>query len=264
MKKLSLKHVILFFVSMLLFASCLGEGRNTESGPAVGVVRFDMKTFQNVLDVDATTSFYSIRFKNINEGACLYVLYEIDWDDPENSSENILAKGYLTVSILDSKELDQFNMNYYGITDTTQMIANEFEIIDPIYNNDFAYIRGMGFFGSILEMPADQKMYWDLSCNMQDDAKIDNDVLTNNKRVYDVFLRSIVERTSSKSPEKIGMLNAYYMEPFMEKIARDEKNLGHTTVRLRINYPSAIKDGQITWSQQTSNEISISSILADK
>jgi len=257
MKKLNVQSVFLFFISVLLFVSCMGPGKNTESGYAVGVVRFDMKTFQNVLDVDDVTSFYNIKFTNTSEGACFIVVYEIDYDAPENSYESILANGFITVSILESKELDQFNM-LSSITDTSKVLSNELHILDPIIGGEFYYVKGMGFFSTALEIPPDQKMYFILSCNMQDEAKIDN-----GQRVYDVFLRTTIDRASSKTPEKTGILNAYNMKYFMEKFARDEKALGNTTIRLRFNYASAIKDDQITWSQQISNEIFISSILSD-
>jgi len=255
MKKLNLQRVIMCFVSLLLFVSCWEGGANKESGYAVGVVRLNETIFANVLDVSEYESFYSSLFANSYPGACFQVYYELDYDDPDNTYENVVANGFYKVIIIDKYELDRFDMAY-SLTDTTKALADEVAIEDPILSGDLAYVKGMGFFYSILEIPAEQKMNWILSCDLQNIAKEEN-----GQRYYDVFLRSTVYQSSSKSPENTGVLNAYNMKYYLEMVAHEVKSLGNTTFKLRFNYVSKIEDEILTWSQQESTDISVDYII---
>ena len=253
---MNMQRVMLFFVSLLLFVSCWEGGTNKESGYAIGVVRTD-DNLKNVLDVSEYESFYSILFANTNEGACLQVYYELDYDAPENSYDNIVANGYYTVTIIDKFELDRFEMAY-NITDTTKTLVDEIAIQEPIMSGDFAYVKGMGFFYSVLEIPAEQKMMWHLSCDLQNMVTEEN-----GQRYYDVFLRSTVYQSSSKSSENTAVLNAYNMKYFIEMVAREVKSLDQSSFKLRFNYVSDIKDEIPIWSHQETSDISVDYIIFD-
>ena len=257
MKKINLQNVVLFFISLLLFTSCIGTNSNSESGYIVGVVRIETKTFKPVLDVSDDVAFYSVRFENTNPGACLHVYYELDFDSPENSYEVVASRGYFTVNILDKVELDQWYMSHYPDT-TSQVLTDEVALLDPAMGGEVAYVKGMAFFGSILEIPAGQTMYWRLSCDMQDYMKEEG-----GSRYYDVFLRATVKTSSNKSPERTGSINAYDMQSYLERIARDEKNRDSKEFKIRFNYVSEIKDEVITWKQQESLPIFVAFILGE-
>ena len=262
MKKLSLQHVILLCVSLMLFASCMGEGSNRESGYIVGVVRLHEVSGIKVLYIDDYNSLYSIAFANTNLDACLQVYYELDYDLPENSYDNLIANGYYTVTILDKMELDPFVMSY-SLTDTSRVLNNELPITEPLYNRDIiAYIKGWSFICNVIELPEGQEMSWDLSCDMSDYVKEEN-----NQRKYDVFLRSYLKpgaTASTKSNITAYPVNAYNMRSYMDRIARDEKALGSTSFTIRFNYPSKIEDDVITWSSVESNAISVDVVIPEE
>ncbi len=252
MKKLNVKYVILFFVSVLVLTSCMGERGNKQTGSAVGVVRFDTKTFKNVLDVTETDAFFWIGFDQVSTGVCLFVDYEIDYDAPENSYESVLANGYLTVIITKKEVVDNFDMAY-SVSDTSIIMKDEVTIYEPVLGKEFYYVKGMAFFYSVVDVPNKQDLYWSLSCNIQDIVKTENGV-----RYYDVYLRCYkIFPIRTESSEKRYCLNAYDMKSYFEKIAREENNLGSDTFKLRINYPSTINDDQITWSQVTIENIPV-------
>jgi hypothetical protein len=258
MKKLNFKYGVLFFISLLLFVSCMGETGNKESGYAVGVVRMEDKALINVLDVDEYTSFYSILFANTTPGACFHIYYELDYDLPENSYESVLSKGYYTISVIDKVELDRWEMVYH-LSDTSQVMQDEVVLIEPISSGDFAYIKGMAFFCTLLEMPAEQKMYWTLSCDIQNYMQEED----GGQRYYDVFLRATVKIPSTKSSDRTGIINAYNMQYYLERIAQDEHSRGSNSFKIRFNYVSDIKDEKITWKQQESLPINIETILPE-
>ena len=235
-----LQNVIMFFVSLLLFASCMGEGSNTATGTLYGVVRMDNNTLKKVLDVNEYESLYSPTILNNRDlGACLFVYYEVDYDLPDNSPENIEANGYLTVTYMQVLVEGERQDMWYNM-DTSNILHNEVAINDPASEGVFAYVKGRGFFWSVVTIPSDQKMSWYLSCDIQNVEK-------NEHKTYDVFLRCTAEDVGTKPIEQEGFLNAYNMKLFLETIARQEKDLGSGNFTLRINYVSAVNDEQLTW-----------------
>ena len=255
MKKIILQSVALFFVSLLLLTSCLGEGRNVESGSTVGVVRFDFKSARNVLDVSAVDAFYSSRFQMDNDGDCFSVDYEIDYDDPVNSPESIEANGYFTVKIFDRTSIPKGFINF--LTDTSQAVTDELPLLSPVLNGESRYINGMFFIVSALQMPSDQKMDFHISYDMEN-------MLTEEyvDRYYNVFMRATVFTAGRDSKENTAVRNAFPLKYLFEYIARKEKESGGKTFNLRFNYPSEIsEDGQIKWQHQDLNYIPVDHIL---
>ena len=61
MKKLILQRVVCIFASLLLLMSCMGEVPNTRDGYSFGMVRYDYKTGENVLDINDEVNLYSSR-----------------------------------------------------------------------------------------------------------------------------------------------------------------------------------------------------------
>ena len=252
MKKLNLQYVILFFVAMLLLSSCIGDKRNVISTSAFGVIRFDYGKFRNVLDVSANESFYHIQFQTAAEGDCFWVYYELDYDLPENSMENVLdADGNYTYTIsLMLKESVDLGTLYYTLMDTSTVLANEVAIIEPMSEGAFWYIKGNVFLVSTLEIPDNQTMWWDLSydyTNMVSES--------GNRRYYDLYLRATIRDKGTKTPEQISVPIAFDMYSYLSTAALKEKELGGDAFTIRIHYPSAIsEDGIITWDYQDTTE----------
>ena len=260
MKKFDLQRVVLFWVSLLLLSSCIGEEPKISFGNAVGVVSIENKTFKKVLDVGNNVSFYSIMLVNKNPGACFYIYYEFDKDSPENSDENVAANGYYTTTHMQlSEELERIGM-LYSITDTSNVLTNEVAVITPILNEYFAYINGVGFIFSVLDISSEQEMDWNLSCDFENMVKEED-----GKRYYDVFLRSTVHQSSTNPTTRVNVINPFNMKDFLESIAQEEKNLGNEKFTLRFNYASEIKDDKITWKQQESPlELPVAYILPNE
>ena len=266
MKRLNFKGVVLFFVSLLLFASCLGEGRNVQSGSTYGVTRYDYLKGINLLDVTETESFYSIRF-NLSEGgiivpiddACFLVSYELDYDLPENSTESVVANGYYTVTIYDRLELDKLQI-FSSLGDTSKALTNEVAIVNPIVDNYFTYIKGKSFVVSTVEVPSDQKMNWSLSYDYN------NMVSTEGSATYcDVYLRATIRGYAGTNlKDKISFANAFDMEYYLKAATNKVNELGKSEFKLRFYYPSIINDeGQITWGAQYSQDLYVSSFISE-
>ena len=256
MKKLNLQYVIMFVVSLLLFVSCIGETPRKEVGNAFGVVR--EKTFmQNVFDISDGVTLYSSWFANMDPGTCLHIFYEIDYDLPANSPESVEANGYYQVSVFNYQIIDDYPMSFF-VTDTTEVWNEEVAHVKAVLDGGWYYVNGMFFICNVLNIPVDQEMYWNLSCDIENYVTEEN-----GKRYYDVFLRSAINESGAASTVDVDIVNAFDMKYYLEKIAREEKQLGHESFKLRFNYVSNIKDGQLTWSQQETNDIRVTHIIPE-
>ena len=258
MKRLNLQGIMLFFVSLLFLTSCLGEGPQVQPGRTCVVVRFDMKSGKNLLDVSETESFYSNQFDYASEGNCFFVSYEIDYDKEENSAANIEANGYILVDVYHKPEIDRWNVSAV-LTDTSQVLMDEVVLNYAIMNGEFVYIKGIFFVNSALIMPADQQMYWNLSYDYDNMMSEEQGF-----RYYNVYLRASIRVASTKSKDGYIITNAFDMKNYLENVANKEKESGGTSFRIRFHYASEIsEDGQIKWSSQDSNEIRIINIVPE-
>ena len=261
MKKIILQHVVLLFVSLMLLSSCMGEGRNVESGGTFGVVRFDYeKAGKNVLDVTDDIALYHIFLETAYEGNCYWVVYEIDYDKPENSYESLIANGYLTVDILEKAQIERWTV-VPTLTDTSSAITNEVALLSPMLsystssNPEWFYLKGILCITSSLNIPTDQKMYWSLSFDRDNMITI-----SENTQYFDVFLRSSVRSQGSFSKGDVFISNAFDMRDYLKEAANKVKEAGGTLFKLRINYPSLIdENGQLKWSSQATGDIPVSS-----
>ena len=242
MKKFILKNVVLFFVTLLLITSCMGEGKSVESGQTFGVVRFDYKTSYNLLDVSDYESLYSIRFQTteINDGDCYLVAFEIDHGIPENSLESVNANGFLSVTIIDKAPIERWAVSPL-LTDTSKVMTNEVAITSSTLN--WQYVKGIFFTVSSLEIPSNQTMNWNLSYDMDNTLTEEH-----GQKFYNVFLRTTIRSQGTFAKEAIVVANAFNMNYYLKSIAKEVKETGGKSIILRINYPSEIsKDEQITW-----------------
>jgi hypothetical protein len=228
--------------AMVTLSSCLDGGSNKISDTVVGIVRLDTKTFKNVLDVSAYESFYSPAFSNMDEGACCHIYYELDYEDPNNTSEMLAANGYYTVTVLDKVEIDKYHMTPGADTSLTAL-PEETPIIDPTYQV-FGYVKGIVFITHQLNRSQDQRTNWELSYNWNKPSQNDE-----GDNVYDVYLRAKIRVADSKTPEEGFESCAYDMKEFLESAAQIEKGLGKSKVIIRFHYVSDIKDGTATWSR---------------
>ena len=256
MKKFNLQNVGLFFISLVMFSSCLDEGRNIQGGTAFGVVRYDYATGLTLLDV-ADASFYSVRFQDTADGACYFVQYELDYSKPENASDRVLASGYYSATILAREEVDRWGMSYF-FTDTSMVLTDEIAIIEPTWDGECDYVKGMFFILSTLKMPSDQRMKWNMSFDSENMVTEERGL-----RFYDVYLRATIQHQGVRSPEETVVANAFNMGYYLDMAAKQEKGLGNNSFMLRFHYVSEIKDEQITWSTQNSVEVPVDVVLID-
>lgn len=261
MKKLNLFGIV-FLMAIGMLTSCLGEGSNSSSGTAIGVIRTDFRTFTNVLDISEYESFSSPAFGNMSEGSCCIVAYTLNYDLPENSTEMVKTNGYYTVTVAQKEEIEQFYMAY-SLTDTTRLLDHEMPIINPVYENAGQYVKGRLFIAHLVKQPEDQKTAYHLSYDPQfTDIKEGS----NGNRIYDVFLRATVVAEGSKtSEERLSELYAYNMSNYFNEVANMEDGLGKKTFDIRFNYVSDIKDGtDMVWKQSNTFSMSVADILPDE
>jgi len=226
--------------AMMMLSSCLEGGGNKMTDTTAGVIRFDDNTFKNVLDVSEYESLYAPTFDNMAEGACCFVYYELDFEDPENTSEMVAAHGYYWVTIMDKAEVERFYM--LSSLDTSSVaLEKELAVTNPVYQVN-GYVKGVLFVTHQLVMAEDQKITWRLSGDYQNPAKDDS-----GSNVYDVYLRAVERIESSKTHEESYATYAYDMKYFFQNAARAEKALGKDRVAIRFNYVSKIEDGVATW-----------------
>jgi hypothetical protein len=254
MKKISKYGAIFVMAAMVMLTSCLDGGKNSASGVEFGVARFEMKTMKMVLDIPDGT-LYSEAFQNLNEGACCWVQFDIDYDAPENSSDMVSALGYYTVTVTSKEEIDKYMASNF-LTDTARVQPNEIAVVNPVYNI-YRYVKNNFFIGQVLQQPTDQKYQWSLSYNGQNMSKEEN-----GQNVYDVYVRAMVVSPSSKSPEDKEYINAYDMGNYLNAIAQTEKNLSKSYVYIRFNYVSEIKDDVLIWKQSEKQELPIAAFIS--
>jgi len=229
--------------AMTTLPSCLEGGSNTMTDTVVGVVRFDTKTFRNVLDVAANAAFYSPAFANMEEGACCHIYYELNYEDPSNTAEMLAANGYYTVTVMDKVELNRYSLRLGADTSLTAA-TDETPIVEA--GQVFGYVKGIVFMAHKLIRPADQRTDWEFSYNWNNPS-----VNEDGDNVYDLYLRAKIRIADTKTAEEAYESCAYDMKGFLESAAQVEKNLGKTLVILRFHYVSEINDGVATWSVQT-------------
>ena len=248
MKKLILQRVVFIFVSLFLLMSCMEEGPNTHDGFAFGIVRFDMKSGENVLDINDEVNLYASRFSFDNDGDCFFVTYLINYDDEANSFEKIEANGFVKVSIFDKLDVNRY---YLATTiDTTNVLPGEVPLEAAFWdmNGYIRYFQNKLFMFSVLQIPTDQKMDFHMSYD------IENMVTEQyGKRYYNLFLRStILDKEGTSSKDMVVIPNAFEIRNFLMEAARKEKESGtNLTFSIRLNYPTVIRDnGVMTWAHQ--------------
>ena len=259
MKKwnLNVMSAVIGITAMCMLGSCLSGGSNSSSGTTVGIVRMETKTFRNVLDIpdpSGIVSVYSPVFANMQEGACCWVEYTIDYNAPENDASIVMANGYYTVVITSKEEIDKYYM-LSAMSDTATVMNQEVAIIDPNASG-MAYLNGVMFLGHRLNKPQDQKEDWHLSYDPQN-------MTTNEygKYIYNVYLRATIRTPDTKSPGDSYALCAYEARYFMEYAAQQAKAANSDRMYLRFNYVSEIKNGVPVWKQVQDLEIPVSYIL---
>ena len=156
-------------------------------------------------------------------------------------------------------KVEKYGMSY-SITDPSEVLYNEVAISDPVADGNGVYVKGILFIMNFFGIPADKISYWDLSCDFENVVTEEN-----GQRYYDVFLRCVAsESNPTQSTETPGIINAFDVKYYIEKIAQDEKNLGGKSFKLRFNYVSKIENGQPTWAKKDTKEILIEDILSSK
>jgi hypothetical protein len=260
MKKLDLQVFTLFFVSLLLLSSCSkGEEQDTQEGSTFGIVRFDIDSNKLLLDVNNEDSFYSYLFSMKKDGDCFWVSYKIDKTREENSNEKRAANGYYTVNITeDPKDVDMWRMSSSS-TDISKPLLNEVEINDPMWDGNYAYIKGKLCMFNVIEIPSDQNMNWELS---YDQDNLSTDEYT--QSFYNVYLRATIRTEGIRSKSMVTLPNAFDVNDYMRMVANRVKDSGKSVFNLRVHYPSAISEsGQITWDSKNSRDFLVSDILYD-
>ena len=259
MKKLILQNVVWSFISILLFSSCIDEGRKVDTGYVFGVVRTDYMKGLNLLDVAEDVSFYSSRFEYDYDGDCFFVYYEIDHELPGNSFESVEKNGFYEVTIgTEKQKVDKWNVSVLLPADTLTSLPDELPIKAAL-DGDIIYIKGKMFLISNLQKATYQKINWTLKYD------IDN-MLTEERgqRYYNLFLRA-TEGQGTNSNEFISFANAFEIKYFLRDVVQKEKELGGESFYIRFNFPSIIsEDGKMTWEyQNTRGSINVKELVLD-
>ncbi|MDR2119308.1 MAG: hypothetical protein LBP64_00335 [Tannerella sp.] len=238
-------------------SSCLEGGGNSVRQQTAGVVRLDLKSFKNVLDVSAYEAVYSPAFANMEEGTCCYIYYELDYELPENASNAVAANGYYTVTVMDKTEVDRYHMS--SVADTSSVaLPDETPVIDPRAEIG-GYVKGIIFLIHQIKSPEDQKTNWMLSYDRENPYKTEN-----GENIYDVYLRAVVRIPGTKTSEERHESCAYDMTAFIEGAALQEKSRGKDVVAIRFNYVSSInEDGTVVWSKTDKTELGTAMIIPE-
>ncbi|MDR1336141.1 MAG: hypothetical protein LBK22_04845 [Tannerella sp.] len=256
MKKWNLKRMsaVLCISAMTLFTSCLEGGRNTISNTMIGIVRFDTKTSKNVLDIYGAT-FYAPQFDTMQEGTCCIVVYELDFNAPENDPAMLQEHGYYTVTISYKEDIDRYSL-LSALTDTATVLPDEIAVTDPT-NSYLGYLNGILFMAHKLKKGSDQREIWNISYDPRVTVTEES-----GRQIVSVYLRSTVRVSSIKTQEEGYDLCAYEMKYFMESSATTAKSAGHTSFYIRFHYVSEIKDDVMTW-QYKDQEIKVADVLPE-
>jgi hypothetical protein len=255
-----LVNAVAIFAMALTLVSCLDGGGNNISGSVVGIIRYDVVSNQNLLDIDESVSFSSpgVFNNNLQDGACLWVVYELDYDLPENQSSVVSQTGYWTVTVSNKVEINRYYA--YPIADTSS-IAKEGEtpLMDPAYEM-LGYVKGVLFINHVLEMSEDQRMDWQMTYN-----GVEPSVTENGEKYYDVYLRTVVTLSGTKSAQNTAYPCAYEMSGLLKRAAETEKAAGKSTFKLRFNYVSEIKNNEdgtrtVVWSKSSGYDMNVETI----
>ncbi|MDR1406844.1 MAG: hypothetical protein LBJ23_02200 [Tannerella sp.] len=240
-----------------MLSSCLEGGGNMTSGGAIGVVRFDAKTFRNVFDISAYESFYSLTFDNSEDGTCWYIYYELDYENPENTAARIADNGYYTVTVLSKEQIIKYNVLPEADTSSVAL-PNEMPVIAPVAGIG-GYVKGILFVEHYVKSAVDQKTDWRLSYDWEHPS-----VSEGGENIYEVYLRAVVLSDGAKTSEERSEICAYAMNTFLENAAQQEKSLGKDKVSLRFNYVSEIKeDGTAVWQKVDKFDLGVQVIIPE-
>lgn len=257
MKKVCLLSA-LFLMAVTMFTSCLDSGSDEQSGPTAGVVRFDSNTMKYVIDTDRFGTVYSPVFNSseldITEGKCYYLHITVNFDDPENSSEQLAINKYYTGIVNSKYEVSKYSISP-GFMDTAQVVANEVPVVNGL-NYIYGLVNGIFFLEHVVKKPEDQNLSWYLTYNTDSMVTVES-----SDRIYDIFLRAVKNNEGTKTSLESAVLNAYDMKYYMESAAKKEKELGKSVVNIRFNYVSDIKDEKMTWKKTDKTSIDVSWFL---
>lgn len=235
----------LIIAAITTLSSCLDleESKgNMIGGALVGIVRLDTNTLKNVLDISDFESLYSSTFSNMKEGTCCFILYELNYDDPENSPAKIEENKYYSITVSKCTEANRYPLLTSPNTSSVPLPA-ETPISDPTAQA-LGYVKGIVFLNHQLEKPEDQTTEWELSYDLNNPSKSENGYT-----IYDVYLRATIKNDGKQTPKENFELCAYDMKTHLENAAIKEKGEGKDQIYLRFNYVSKIEKDTATWSQ---------------
>ena len=240
MKKFKILGMAVLTASLISLTSCLGEGSNTQTGVSWGYSTINLDAMAYAVEDDFGTVVVAKEFETQLKGN-EYVMfgYEVDWaQQSSNKYIYVKATGIEKIPEVSSK---------MSITDTTTLLANELpmEAIDiSMYNYNSVLTANRHIFLSALHknVASDIETTYDLSFDI--DA---NPVAVGEIRVYDLYLRATKVADGKKVETDTAIIFAYDLKEFLRRKREVEKNAGNTTVNVRVNFPSKITDGVMTW-----------------
>ncbi|MDR2147768.1 MAG: hypothetical protein LBE91_15040 [Tannerella sp.] len=257
MKKISLFVLVMLvmLVSISGLTSCLEGGGNKMTGSDFGVLTTGNGKALFVINTPSMGPVYDpqilewITTGEMQVNGCYLLSFEIDYDLPENSSDQVAANGYQTILITGKNELTVHNVESV-LTDTSKVLTGEIPVING-FAEAGAYIEPYLIVPQAVRHPDDADLDWNMS---YDSRTLTEPEEEQGARYYDLFLRVVQTEESSKSPQDIGYYNAYQMRSFLQMAAEHEKGMlgssyssGTSTFRIRVNYAREIKDSVITW-----------------
>ncbi len=228
----------LFVSAMTLFTSCLGEGGNEASFSATGIVFMNEKAgFKPMLDIgSAVLNVPQMATRDgFIDGKCWSVAAHVDYNSPDNVDWG--TKGYLTAALSGEPVLiDQcYAMPIQSESDTTVVMDGEVPLVSAfqpsMFNN---YVRGWLIFPSTLKVGSKQTLSWSL---VYPEVKAEE---KNGISYYNIYLR-VTASGDATGASNNGVVNAFYLKDYLDRINVVEKSAGHTQYTLRFNYVSEIQ-----------------------
>ena len=267
MKRIS--YLLIGFVFCIAnLTSCI-EGGNVVEEVDYGVLEYNSKNAAVVLKT-AQGNLYSAQMQNLynllemNVGECYIILYNLNYDLPENAKNVVEQNGYYTVTLKDYAKLPQFYLSSY-LTDITRILPNEVAVSKG-FNGGNAF-SGYFFMSHTLSLPEDSEVNWNLSYDVESMMP----TIENGKRYYDLYVRAIETKKGDKAKINQEHFNAYYVDDYLSRAASNERSIlgsdysqNSSKFSVRIFYASNIdlESERITW-QKDEIEIYVASYLKE-
>lgn len=232
--------------ALLLLTSCLGETSNTGSFTRVPAVT-RLKTASVLADSNVGTVYSpDIMSMGYYGDDPILISFSYDMGSPENA--NAEQNGYTYVTLTEKPITVDKGIVSPMIGDTTVLLEREIALHSGVATiNDYTYfapyLNGYMFLTSVFEGLTDQKNYWYMNYDVNQEPDTDNGV-----NVYSLYLRAQKYEDGKTPSGDQAEMRAYDVKYFFQTINQREKSAGKTSFRVKVNYIESInEDGTFKW-----------------